>query len=101
MPKETNINFGFSEEENMLRNSVRAMMDKIATPEYCRRLDREQAYPYELYKAWVEMGLLQMPFPQEYAGLGGSVIDITIIAEELARKSFDCSPPTATVCFAA
>ena len=83
------MDFEFTEEQNMLRDSVRKMMDKIATPEYIRRLDREQAYPYELYDAWVDMGLLRMPFPEPYGGLGGNVIDMAIISEEMSRKSFD------------
>jgi alkylation response protein AidB-like acyl-CoA dehydrogenase len=64
-------------------------MDRIATPEYVRRLDREQAYPQELYAAWVELGLLRTPFAEEYGGLGGSVIDLVIVAEEISRKSAD------------
>ncbi|OGA18440.1 MAG: hypothetical protein A3G25_07700 [Betaproteobacteria bacterium RIFCSPLOWO2_12_FULL_63_13] len=83
------MDFSFSEEQNILRDSVRRMMDKVATPEYVRRLDREQAYPTELYDAWVELGLLRLPFPETYDGLGGSVLDMVIIAEELARKSAD------------
>ena len=83
------MDFEFTQEQDMLRESVRRMMDKLATPEYIRRLDREQAYPNELYQAWVEMGLLRMPFPEDYEGLGGNAIDMVIIAEELARKSFD------------
>lgn len=83
------MDFDFTLEQNMLRDSVRRMMDKLATPEYIRRLDQEQAYPYELYDAWVEMGLLRMPFPEEYGGLGGSVIDMVIIGEELSRSGFD------------
>src|SRR5258706_14580497 len=35
------------------------------------------------------MGFFRMPFPEEYGGLGGSVIDLVIIAEELSYKSFD------------
>ena len=83
------MDFEFSTEQNILRESVRKMMDKLATPQYIRQLDRDQAYPYQLYETWVEMGLLAMPFPEEYAGAGGDVIDMTIIAEELSRKSFD------------
>ena len=83
------MDFEFTQEQDMLRDSVRKLMDKLATPEYIRRLDREQAYPYELYNAWVELGLLRMPFPEAYGGLDGSVIDLIIIAEELSRKSFD------------
>jgi len=83
------MDFDFSDEQKMLRESVRKMMEKEATPDYLRRLDREQAYPYDLYKTWVEMGLISMAFPEEYGGLGGSVIDVAIIAEELAYRSFD------------
>ena len=83
------MDFSFSEEQTLLRESVRRLMDKVATPEYIRRLDREQAYPYELYQQWVDLGLLRMPFAEEYGGLGGGVLDMAIISEELARKSFD------------
>jgi alkylation response protein AidB-like acyl-CoA dehydrogenase len=83
------VDFEFSEEQRMLRDSVRKMMAKVATPEYIRRLDREQAFPDELYEEWLKMGLFRMPFPEEYGGLGGNVIDMVIIAEELSYKSFD------------
>lgn len=83
------MDFEFTEEQEMLRANVRKMMDRIATPEYVRSLDREQAYPYEVYDAWVQMGLLRMPFPAAYDGLGGNAIDMAIIAEELSRNSYD------------
>lgn len=83
------MDFRLTDEQNILRDSVRRMMDRIATPEYIRRLDRDQAYPHELYDAWVEMGLLGLPFPEAYGGLGGSVLDMVMLAEELSRKSAD------------
>lgn len=83
------MDFEFTEEQRMLRDTVRRMMDKVATPEYIRGLDRDQAFPEALYREWVAMGLFKMPFPEEYGGLGGSVIDMVIIAEELSYKSFD------------
>ena len=83
------MDFSFTEEQRLMRDSVRKVMDRIATPEYVRRLDREQAYPQELYDAWVELGLLRIPFAEEYGGLGGSVIDLVIVAEEISRKSAD------------
>ncbi|HTY65714.1 MAG TPA: acyl-CoA dehydrogenase family protein [Alphaproteobacteria bacterium] len=83
------MEFGFSEAQNILRDSVRKLMDKHAPPDYVRRLDREQAYPDALYAAWIEAGLLRLPFPEDYGGLGGSVLDMVIVAEELARKSAD------------
>jgi alkylation response protein AidB-like acyl-CoA dehydrogenase len=83
------MDFSLSEEQTILQDSVRKMMDRVAPPDYVRRLDREQAYPYELYEAWVEAGLLRLPYPEEYGGLGGSVIDLVIVAEEISRKSAD------------
>jgi alkylation response protein AidB-like acyl-CoA dehydrogenase len=61
------MDFTFTEEQNLLRDSVRAMLNRVATPEYIRRCDTEPRYPYELYDAFVEMGLLRMPFPSRWA----------------------------------
>ncbi len=83
------MDFALSEEQSLLRDSVRRMMDRVATTEYVRKLDREQAYPYELYDAWVEMGLLRLPFAEEYGGAGGTTFDMVVLADEIARKSFD------------
>ena len=83
------MDFAFTEEQRMMRESVRKLMGRIATPEYVRRLDREQAYPDGLYAAWVEAGLLRVPFEEKYGGLGGSVVDLMIVAEEISRKSAD------------
>ena len=83
------MDFSFTEEQNMLRESVRKMLDRIATPAYVRAMDQEARYPYEVYDAIVEMGLIAMVFPEQYGGLGGNVIDFVIIAEELGRKSYD------------
>jgi alkylation response protein AidB-like acyl-CoA dehydrogenase len=83
------MDFSFTEEQIILRDNVRRMMERVATPDYIRALDKEQAYPYELYDSWVDMGLLRLPFAEEHGGLGGSVMDMVILAEEMARKSFD------------
>jgi alkylation response protein AidB-like acyl-CoA dehydrogenase len=85
------MDFGFTDEQNMLRDSVSKLMDKHATPEYIRKLEREQAYPYELYDEWIKAGLLAMPFPESYGGLGGDAIDLAIITEEIAYRSTDLS----------
>ncbi len=85
------MDFSFTDEQNMLRDTVRKLMDRHATPDYIRRLEREQAYPYELYDEWIKAGLLAMPFPEAYGGLGGNVIDMAIVAEEISSRSTDLS----------
>jgi alkylation response protein AidB-like acyl-CoA dehydrogenase len=79
----------FTHEQLMLRETARKLMQRVATPEYIRKLDRERLYPYELYEAWAEAGLFRLPFPEEYGGLGSSIVDMAIIAEELACPSAD------------
>jgi len=83
------MDFTFSEEQVMLRDAVLKLMEGISPPEVVRQLDRDQEYPYALYDEWVKHGLIQLPFPPEYGGLDGSVFDMAIVAEALARTSFD------------
>jgi alkylation response protein AidB-like acyl-CoA dehydrogenase len=83
------MDFSFSEEQNLLRESVRKLMAKHASPEIVRRLDQERAYPYELYQAWVDAGLLGLPFAEKYGGAGGSILDIALLAQEIAHTSAD------------
>jgi alkylation response protein AidB-like acyl-CoA dehydrogenase len=83
------MDFEFSEEQRMLRASLRRMLDEIATPEYVRATDREGRYPYEVYDGLVKLGLVAMAFPEEYGGLGGGIMDFVAIAEEIGRTSYD------------
>src|SRR3984957_11924661 len=83
------MDFEYSSEQKLLWESVHKLMQRVATPEYLRRLDRERLYPYELYDAWVEAGLFALPFAEEYGGAGGSVVDLAIVSEELGRYSAD------------
>lgn len=83
------MDFGFTEEQRLLRDSVRKLMQKHAPPDYVRRHDRERSYPEDLFQAWAEAGLLALPFPEDCGGLGGSVMDMVIVAEEIARVSAD------------
>jgi alkylation response protein AidB-like acyl-CoA dehydrogenase len=83
------MDFAFTEEQTLLRESVRKLLQKHAPPEYVRKLDRERRYPEELYAAYAEAGLLALPFPEQYGGAGGSLLDMVIVAEEIARISAD------------
>jgi len=81
----------FTEEQALLRDSVKKLMGKHCPPDFMRRIDHEHTYPEALYAAWVEAGLLRLPFAEEYGGLGGSTVDSCIIMEEIARVSADLS----------
>ncbi len=83
------MDFSLSEEQRLLQDSVRKLMQRHAPPELLRQHDKEGTFPYELYDAWVEAGLLSLPFPEEYGGLGGNAVDLSIVSYEISRVSTD------------
>jgi alkylation response protein AidB-like acyl-CoA dehydrogenase len=83
------MDFDFTEEQRLLRDTVRKLMQKHAPPEYVRQHDRERSYPEELFQACAAAGLLALPFPESCGGAGGSILDMVIVAEEIARVSAD------------
>lgn len=83
------MDFSLSEEQRLLQDSVRKLMQRHAPPELIRKHDRDATFPYELYDAWVEAGLLRLPFPEDVGGLGGNAIDLSIVSYEISRISTD------------
>ena len=83
------MNFDFTEEQELLRESVIKLMARHAPADSVRKWDRDRSFPEELYQAWVEAGLLRLPFPTEVGGLGGDALDLAIVVHELSRVSTD------------
>jgi alkylation response protein AidB-like acyl-CoA dehydrogenase len=83
------VDFDLTEEQEMLRDSVRKLMQRHAPPEALRRWDADRCFPEELYAAWAEAGLIGLPCPQEVGGLGGTAVDLAVVIYELARASSD------------
>lgn len=48
-------------------------------------LDRTKAFPYELVAKMGELGWMGIPFPEEYGGAGGTILQYAVTVEELAR----------------
>ena len=83
------MSFGLNEEQKLLRETMQQLNARYSPRDYIRRLDKEVAYPYELYQAWVEAGLFGVAFPEEYGGSGGTLLDLAIIVEQIAYNSID------------
>ncbi|MBW1851253.1 MAG: acyl-CoA/acyl-ACP dehydrogenase [Deltaproteobacteria bacterium] len=81
------MDFQFTEEQEMLRDSIRKYLKKECTKEYCREIDEAKRYPREVFAKMGELGWLALPFPEEYGGYGGTIIDQFLITEELSRAS--------------
>jgi len=76
------MEFGFSEEQNLLRESVRRFMRRECTREYVRECSRNYRFPIELYDKMVAQGWMGIPFPERYGGAGLGPMELAIFLEE-------------------
>lgn len=80
--------FGFTPEQDALRETVRRFAARELSPEWLRELDRTGATPHaEIMPKMSALGFTGVVIPQEYGGSGGSCIDATVLLEELGRTS--------------
>ena len=78
------MDFLFSEEQQLLKESIRNFAEKEILP-YVREWDQQGRWPKELTRKLGEMGLLGIIIPPEYSGAGYSNVDYVIILEELSK----------------
>ncbi|HYZ20478.1 MAG TPA: acyl-CoA dehydrogenase family protein [Gaiellaceae bacterium] len=78
------MNFELSPEHELIRRTVREFADEQVAP-VAEELDREHRFPYELVEQMAELGLMGMPFPEEYGGGGTDTLSYAIAVEELTR----------------
>jgi alkylation response protein AidB-like acyl-CoA dehydrogenase len=86
------MDFSFPKEYQLFRRMVREFAEREVRP-LAKAIDREHRVPHETIKKAAKLGLMGVPFPQEYGGMGGGETGYCIFAEELGRV---CSS-TATV----
>src|SRR5712671_7908527 len=78
------MDFRLSEEQDLLRRSVREFAETEIRP-HVREWDQNQHFPTELLRKMAALGLLGIQFPEQYGGAAMSAIDYCICIEELAR----------------
>jgi alkylation response protein AidB-like acyl-CoA dehydrogenase len=94
------LDFGFSDEQEMLRQSARALLEKECPSGVVRRLmDDERGYDPALWKKFAELGWLGMAIPEEFGGAGLSYVDLVLVLEEMGAVVLP-SPFIWTVMFA-
>ncbi|MBD1321516.1 acyl-CoA dehydrogenase family protein, partial [Gordonia hankookensis] len=64
--------------------NVRRFVDKQIIP-YAQELEHGDVYPQEIVDGMREMGLFGLMIPEEYGGLGESLLTYALCVEELAR----------------
>jgi len=77
------MDFGLTEEQRALLDSIDKMMALHLPPEEVRRRDQAHEPPDFLLKHYADLGLLAIPFPESYGGLDGEWQTVVLAEERL------------------
>jgi len=90
------MDFGFTPEQEALRQQVRALLGtddvEAILREMHRRPFREELFSSELHRMLADRGWLAAHWPVEYGGGGKTMIEMGIIAEEMLRAGVPHAP---------
>jgi len=75
---------GLTDEQNELLKLVRQFVDEQIIP-VAMELERKDEYPTQIVEGMKEMGIFGLMIPEEYGGLGESLLTYGLCVEEIAR----------------
>jgi short-chain 2-methylacyl-CoA dehydrogenase len=78
------MDFELTDEQRLVRDTVRDFARQEVAPA-AEELDRTKAFPYELVAKMGELGLMGIPFPEQYGGGGADTLAYALAVEELTR----------------
>jgi alkylation response protein AidB-like acyl-CoA dehydrogenase len=80
------MNFGFSEEQELLRATARKFLENECTSTFVRqRMEEPAGVNPEFWTKLAEQGWLGLVYPEEYGGSGLGFVDLTVLMEEMGR----------------
>jgi alkylation response protein AidB-like acyl-CoA dehydrogenase len=80
------VRFDLPDELRDLQSAVRRLAQDKVKPR-ARAIDRESAYPQDLFEAFRDAGLLGLCIPTEYGGSGAGILGLALAVEEVAKYS--------------
>ena len=80
------MDFDLTEEQKMLRGTLRDFADAEVAPA-AARIDATEEYPAAELKKIAGLGLFGLTIPEKYGGSGRGLVDLCLAIEELARAS--------------
>ena len=91
------MNFDFTEEQVMLRDSVaRFVQDEYDFDTRQHILKSDEGFSRDNWRTFAELGWLSIPFAEEHGGFGGNAVDVMVVMEQLG-KGLVVEPYFATV----
>jgi alkylation response protein AidB-like acyl-CoA dehydrogenase len=81
------MDFRLTEEQEDLRKAAREFAEKEFTKELMEECDREEKYPMELVKKARKLGFSTLKIPEDYGGMGMTLLEECLVTEEFYRVS--------------
>jgi short-chain 2-methylacyl-CoA dehydrogenase len=78
------MDFMLNEEQQAIRDTCRDFAEQEIKP-LAEEMDHTGKFPYEIVRKMGELGLLGLPFPEEYGGAGADFLSYCIAIEEISR----------------
>ncbi|RXY98492.1 acyl-CoA dehydrogenase family protein [Fictibacillus sp. S7] len=78
------MNYALTDEQAMIQKMMKEFADEEVAPGAEQR-DKEKRFPLEIFKKLAKLGIMGLPFPEEYGGGGADTISFAIAVEELSR----------------
>lgn len=78
------MNFDLTKEQAMIRRLIRDFAEEEVAPKADDR-DRSGDFPKEIFTKLAELGIMGLPFPEQYGGGEADTISFAIVVEELSR----------------
>ncbi len=78
------MNFTLTPEQEDIRKMVREFAAKSIAPTAAER-DEKELFPREIFDQMGELGLLGLPYPEEYGGAGSDYVSYAIAVEEISK----------------
>ncbi len=78
------MNFDLTSEQTMIKKTIREFSDEVVAPGALQR-DRDKKFPVEVFQQLSQLGMMGLPFPEEYEGAGADTVSFAIVVEELSR----------------
>jgi butyryl-CoA dehydrogenase len=78
------MDFELTEEQQMIRKMVRDFAENEIAP-FAQETDKSGQFPWQIIRKMGELGLMGLPFSEEYGGAGADTICYAIAVEEISR----------------
>lgn len=78
------MDFEFTEEQAMIRTTIRDFAEKEIAP-VSRDINRDEQFPSDIINKLGEMGILGLNLPSEYGGGGADYLSYCVMLEEIGR----------------